>query len=121
MKKIENNFAVTGIVVKDAEIRQFANNAVARFSLAISRTEKVNGEDKRTSAFINAVEAWRKNENAQDAFSTIKKGTVLTIEGFIKPDEWTDEKGKHNRIVFVASKFYPAPEKQEENMEEEAK
>ena len=36
MKKIENNFAVTGFVGKDAEIRQFANASVARFSLAVS-------------------------------------------------------------------------------------
>ena len=37
MKKIENNFSVTGFVGKDAEIRQFANASVARFSLAVSR------------------------------------------------------------------------------------
>lgn len=45
MKKIENNFAVTGFVGKDAEIRQFTTASVARFSLAIGRNEK-NGEEK---------------------------------------------------------------------------
>ena len=56
MKKIENNFAVTGFVGKDAEIRQFTTASVASFSLAIGRIEK-NGEDNnRVSAFIN-VEA----------------------------------------------------------------
>ena len=40
MKQIENNFAVSGFVGKDAEIRQFANASVARFSLAVSRQEK---------------------------------------------------------------------------------
>ena len=35
MKKIENNFTVSGFVGKDAEIRQFANASVARFSLAV--------------------------------------------------------------------------------------
>ncbi len=34
MKKIENNFVVTGFVGKDAEIRQFTNASVARFPLA---------------------------------------------------------------------------------------
>ena len=43
MKKIENNFTVTGFVGKDAEIRQFTTASVARFSLAIGRNEK-NGE-----------------------------------------------------------------------------
>ena len=31
MKKIENNFAVTGFVGKDAEIRQFANSQCSPF------------------------------------------------------------------------------------------
>ena len=39
MKKIENNFVVTGFVGKDAEIRQFTNASVARFPLAVSRLE----------------------------------------------------------------------------------
>ena len=46
MKKIENNFAVTGFVGKDAEIRQFTNASVARFPLAVSRLEN-NGEEAR--------------------------------------------------------------------------
>ena len=53
MKKIENSFAVTGFVAKDAEIRQFTNASVARFPLSVARQEK-NGEDtKRVSAFVN--------------------------------------------------------------------
>lgn len=41
MKKIENNFVVTGFVGKDAEIRQFTTASVARFPLAIARQERV--------------------------------------------------------------------------------
>ena len=38
MKKVvENSFAVTGFVGKDAEIRQFTTASVARFPLAVSR------------------------------------------------------------------------------------
>ena len=50
MKQIENNFAVSGFVGKDAEIRQFANASVARFSLAVSRQERSGEETKRVSA-----------------------------------------------------------------------
>ena len=79
MKKIENNFAVTGFLGKDAEIRRFANAGVARFSLAVSRLEN-NGEDSnRVSAFMN-FEAWRKNENT-GSFDILTKGTMLTVEG----------------------------------------
>ena len=111
MKQIENNFAVSGFVGKDAEIRQFANASVARFSLAVSRQEKNGEETKRVSAFIN-VEAWRKSGSA--SFELLKKGTLLTIEGYLKPEEWTDRNGvKQNGIKFVAKKFYEAVEKPE--------
>jgi len=117
MKKIENNFAVTGFVGKDAEIRQFTNSSVARFPLAISRQESNGEETAYTSAFVNA-EAWRKNGHTE-SFDQIVKGTLLTIEGFFMSEEWTDKDGvKHNRIVMVATKFYPAPEKEKAPKEE---
>lgn len=113
MKKIENTFAVTGFVGKDASIRDFENASVARFSLAISKGEKdKDGKTQYTSAFIS-IEAWRKNEN-KDSFETLKKGEMITCEGYFKPEEWTDKEGvKHNRIVMVATSFYPAQEKEE--------
>ena len=81
MKKIENNFVVTGFVGKDAEIRQFTNASVARFPLAVSRLENNGEESKRVSAFMN-FEAWRKNENT-GSFDQLTKGTMLTAEGNI--------------------------------------
>lgn len=110
MKKIENNFTVTGFVGNNAEIRQFTTASVARFSLAVSRQEKNGEETNRVSAFIS-MEAWRKNEHTE-SFDQLTKGTLLTVEGYFKPDEWIDQQGtKHNRIVFIANKFYPALEK----------
>jgi single-strand DNA-binding protein len=55
MKKIENNFTVSGFVGKDAEIRQFANASVARFSLAVGRQEKNGEETNRVSLFPNIL------------------------------------------------------------------
>ena len=112
MKKIENTFAVTGFVGKDAEIRQFTTASVARFSLAINRTEKNGEENNRTSAFMN-IEAWRKNENLS-SFDRLTKGAMITVEGYFTPEEWTSEDGvKHNRVVLVANKFYEPTEKEE--------
>lgn len=112
MKKIENNFAVTGFVGQDAEIRQFTTAAVARFPMAVARRESRGEETKRVSAFIR-VEAWRKSENSQ-SFTQLSKGTLLTVEGYFKPEEWVDQDGtKHSRIILVATKFYPAPDKEE--------
>ena len=72
MKKIENNFTVSGFVGRDAEIRQFANASVARFSLAVGRQEKNGEETNRVSAFMN-MEAWRKNEHTE-SFDKLTKG-----------------------------------------------
>ncbi len=120
MKKIENNFAVTGFVGKDAEIRQFTTASVARFSLAIARNEKNGEEENRVSAFMN-IEAWRKNENAE-SFGKLTKGTMITVEGYFKPEEWTDKEGvKHNRTTLVATKFYETPDKEEEAPKKEVK
>ena len=83
MKQIENNFAVSGFVGKDAEIRQFANASVARFSLAVSRQEKNGEETKRVSAFIN-VEAWRNNANTE-SLTQITKGVLLGENGAYPP------------------------------------
>lgn len=112
MKKIENSFAVTGFVAKDAEIRQFTNASVVRFPLAVSRQERNAEETNRISAFMN-IEAWRKNENT-GSFDILTKGTMLTVEGYFKPEEWIDKDGtKRNRIVMTAVKFYPTEEKEE--------
>lgn len=120
MKKIENTFAVTGFIGKDAEIHQFTNASVARFPLAVSRLEKNGEESNRISAFMN-IEAWRKNENT-DSFDMLTKGTMLTVEGYFKPEEWIDKDGtRHNRIVTVAVKFYPPVEKEEEAPKKQAK
>ena len=111
MKQVENSFIITGFVAKDAEIRTFTNNDVARFPMAIGRKETKDNATNRVSAFIN-VEAWRKSGSA--SFKLLKKGTLLTIEGYLKPEEWTGRNGiKQNGVKFVAQKFYEAVEKPE--------
>ena len=110
MKKLENTFAVSGFVGRDAEIRQFANTSVARFSLAVGRTEKSGDESICISAFIN-IETWRKNGKAE-SFDILAKGSLITVEVHFKPEEWTDaDSVKHNRVILVATRFYPVADK----------
>ena len=110
MKKIENSFCVSGFIGQDATIREFQNASVARFSLAVSHGEKdKEGKVQYTSAFVN-LEAWRKNE-AKSSFDILKKGTLITCQGYLRPETWTGEDGKErNRINWVVTKFYPAEE-----------
>ena len=112
MKKIENSFAVTGFVGKDAEIRKFENASVARYSIVVRHGEK--DSENSASAFLSA-ETWRKNEDTS-TFDLIKKGKMITLEGFFKPEEWTDAEtgAKRNRITLVATKVYATPDVPEE-------
>ena len=112
MKKIENTFAVTGYVANDAQVNNFDTASVARFSIAVNRPEKKGEETTYTSAFM-AIEAWRKNENLA-SFDLLKKGQMITINGYFKPEQWTAEDGTlKNRVIFVAVKFFATPDKEE--------
>lgn len=125
MKKIENSFAVTGFIANDAEIHQFANSSVARFALSVGRQEKKGDETVRVSA-LTTIEVWRKNDTAE-SLSQLKKGTLITVEGYFRPDDWTDKEGvTRSRLLMVANKFYETPDKEagkdaEQPKEEEEK
>lgn len=110
MKKIENTFSISGYVANNAEIRNFNTASVARFAISVSRPEKnADGTSIYKSALMN-IEAWRKNESL-DSFDRIKKGELLTVTGYFKPEEWTANDGtKRQRVILVATKFHRTPE-----------
>ena len=103
--KTMNNFQISGFVVNNATVNQFATASVARFGISVRRTEKIGDEEKKVSAILN-IEAWKSNETA-DSFDLLKKGTRLSVEGYFKPEEWTDKDNvNHNTIKLVATKFF---------------
>ena len=81
MKSV-NSFEVTGFIVNDANVNKFDNASVARFGLAIARTEGKDDKKKRTSAILN-IEIWRSNKNAAD-LDLLKKGQRITVKGFLQ-------------------------------------
>ena len=119
MKKIENNFTVSGFVGKDAEIRQFANASVARFSLAVGRQEKNGEETNRVSAFMNMEHGAR---TSTPNHSTSSPRHVAHRRGFLQArgvdrQGWREALQNHH----VATKFYECPDKEETPAEEPAK
>ena len=103
--KTMNNFQISGFVVNNATVNQFATASLARFGISVRRTEKIGDEEKKVSAILN-IEAWKSNE-AADSFDLLKKGTRLSVEGYFKPEEWTDKDNvNHNTIKLVATKFF---------------
>ena len=109
--KTMNNFQISGFVVNNATINQFATASVARFGISVRRTEKNGDAEKKVSAILN-IEAWKNNDDAE-AFNLLTKGTRLAVEGFFKPEEWTDKDNvNHNTIKLVATKFSEVTEEE---------
>jgi single-stranded DNA-binding protein len=72
------------------------------------------------SAFIN-VESLAQQRQHRFACPN-HQGTLLTVEGYFKPEKWIDKDGvKHNRIVMVANKFLPDTDKVGNSAEPEKK
>ena len=110
--KTNNNFQISGFVVNDATINQFAKASVARFGLSVGRLEKNGEKDSRVSAIMN-IEAWKSNE-ASDALNILTKGKRIAVEGYFKPEEYTDKDGV---LRFRIGKFkeYPVVQVCKEN------
>lgn len=104
MAQFSNSFAVSGIIVKDANVRKFEKSSVARFGLSVMAKDE-RAERGYISAIINC-EAWRKADNAW-SLDQLKKGAQLTLFGFFKPLEWTDaESGTvRNSVVLCVTKI----------------
>lgn len=100
MKSV-NSFEVTGFVVNDATVNKFENASVARFGLAVARTEGKGEEKKRKSAILN-IEIWRNNKNTQ-TLDILKKGVRITVKGFFKPDTYMKNEKEISRIIFAGT------------------
>ena len=73
-----NNFQISGFVVNNATINQFATASVARFGISVRRTEKNGDAEKKVSAILN-IEAWKNNDdqgNTSDCRGLLQAGSV---------------------------------------------
>jgi single-strand DNA-binding protein len=109
MKSV-NSFEVTGFIVNDAKVNKFENASVARFGLAIARTEGKDDNKKRVSAILY-VEIWRSNKNATD-LDLLKKGNRITVKGFFKPDEYEKDGKTVSHIVFAGTEITAGDEEE---------
>ena len=82
-----NNFQISGFVVNNATINQFATASIARFGLSVRRTEKIDGTEKKVSAILN-IEAWKSNEDNVN-HNTIKLVATKFFE--MKDEDKSDE------------------------------
>ena len=84
-----NKVILTGRLTKDVEVRHTGETAVARYSLAVERKFKREGE--ATADFINCATF---GKNAEFAEKYLHKGMKIAITGRIQTGSYTDKDGK---------------------------
>ena len=84
-----NKIILIGRLTKDVETRYSGEMAIARYSLAVDRKFKRDGEP--TADFINCV-AFGKNGEFAEKY--LKKGTKIAVTGRIQTGSYTDKDGK---------------------------
>ena len=97
-----NKVTLIGRLTKDPEIRYSSGSqtAVARFSLAIDRARKVNGEEGETD-FPNIV-AFGKTAELVEKYVT--KGQQIALEGRIQTGSYERDGVKHYTTDIVAER-----------------
>ena len=86
-----NKFIVMGRLTKDPEVRYggMNNTCIARFSLAVDRRFKRDGEP--TADFFNMTALGKQGEFVE---KYLHKGMRMLVSGAIQTDSYTDKDGK---------------------------
>lgn len=85
-----NRSVLVGRLTKDPELRYTPSGvAIARFTLAVNRQFKKEGEQQ--ADFINIV-VWRKQ--AENVANFLKKGSLAGVEGRIQTGSYEGQDGK---------------------------
>jgi len=97
-----NQVVLIGRLTKDPELRFIPNSgtAVARFSLAVNREFKKEGQPD--ADFFNIV-VWGKP--AENCANYLKKGRLCAVDGSLRNNNYEDKSGvKHYNIEVVANR-----------------
>lgn len=94
-----NSIILVGRLTRNPDIKYIGENRipVANFTLAVDRNNKKDSKYK-TADFIN-IQAWR--EATDISINKLKKGSLVSITGSLRIDEFTNKEGKKQYITRV--------------------
>ena len=97
----QNTVLLTGRLTRDPELKYTASGtAMCRFGLAINRRYKDKaGEFKDDTTFVNCV-IWR--EAAEQVGKSVKKGSLVHVEGRLRSYDYEKEGSKRSGIEVEA-------------------
>lgn len=84
-----NKVILMGRLVRDVETRNAGEMAIARYTLAVDRRFKKDGEE--SADFINCVAFGKSGEFAEKYF---KKGTKIVVTGRLQTGSYTNKDGQ---------------------------
>ena len=100
MSTLRNSVTLVGRPGAEPEVRNFGNNnKKARFSLAVTeRKRNANNEWVNDTQWFPIV-AWGKT--AERVENNVRKGLQVAINGTLRNNEWTDDKGQRHSITEI--------------------
>ena len=99
MSTMRNSVMLIGRPGAEPEVKTFNQNRVARFRLAVNEGRKnANGEWVDSTQWFPAV-AWGKVADRVE--KSVKKGALIAIDGSLRNNEWTDNKGQRHIVTEV--------------------
>ena len=115
-----NKVILMGRLTRDAEIRYSQGEsatAIARFSLAVDRRFRRDGDDQNTD-FINCV-AWR--QTGEFIANHFQKGGMIAVVGSIQSRSWDGNDGKKQYAteVVVDEVYFTGAKKQNNNNQQQ--
>ena len=103
-----NKVILMGRLTRDPEVRYSQgeqNMAIARFTLAVDRRGRRDGNNEQTADFISCVAFGRQGEFAE---KYLHQGTKIMIEGRIQTGSYTNRDGQKvytTEVVVESSEF----------------
>ena len=100
MSTMRNSVMLIGRPGADPEMRNLnSNGKMARFRLAVNeRRKNANREWVNDTQWFNMV-AW--GNLAERVENNVRKGMQMAIEGTLRNNEWTDDKGQRHSSTEV--------------------
>jgi single-strand DNA-binding protein len=118
LEQTMNNCVFIGRLTKKPELEVAGNTNVSKFSIAVSRKYKSQGELKEEVNFLDMV-IWDKG--AETLCQYFDKGDSIVLYTSAKQETWTDKAsgGQRSKIVFRVEKFEFPPFARKKNEDSE--
>lgn len=109
-----NKILLIGNLGKDPDFRRLENGvAVAKFSLATNENYRDKSGEWQTLTEWHDIVVWR--QLAERAESTLKKGSMIYLEGKLTHRTYQDQDGNNRRITEIVANYFRALNRKESN------